>query len=131
MRRLVNVTSEKRRDIYDTMLKLRKEWMGRSYEKSLVQMALSAIKPNDSFLSLFQNTEEDLSSLFCSELVAAAYQRMKLIKDNGRPSNSYTPDDFSSSRDGELWVEGVEVSEEVYVELKWTQEPARRQESVY
>ena len=92
--------------------------MGRSYEKDLVQMALSAINPSDTFLSLFQNTHEDLSSLFCSELVAATYQRMDLIKSD-RPSNTYTPDDFSSARDSKILCEGVELSEEMYIELKW------------
>ena len=102
--------------------------MGKAYEKNLVQMALSAIKPDDSFFWIFQNTHEDLSSLFCSELVAAAYQRMNLIKE-GRPSNTYTPDDFSSSRDGAILAEGVELTEEVYIELKWPS--FARQGSVY
>ena len=130
VRRLQNITTEQRKNIYEAMLKLRKEWMGRSYEKNLVQMALSAINPSDTFLSLFQNREEDLSSLFCSELVAAAYQRMALIKKD-RPSNSYTPDDFSSSRDSQILCEGVELSEEVYIELKWPSSALKTQDSIY
>jgi len=46
----------------------------------------------------FRENKEDLSSLFCSELVAEAYQKMKLLKDvdsGGKPSNEYTPMDFS------------------------------------
>ena len=124
------MTPEKRQQIYEVMLKLRKEWMGRSYEKNLVQMALSAINPSDMFLSLFQNTQEDLSSLFCSELVAAAYQRMNLIK-NDRPSNTYTPDDFSSTRDSRILCEGVELSKEVYIELKWPATVLSTQHSIY
>jgi hypothetical protein len=130
IRRLLNITAEKRQDIYTAMLRLRKEWMGRAYEKNLVQMALSAINPSDTFLSLFQNTQEDLSSLFCSELVAAAYQRMNLIKGD-RPSNGYTPDDFSSARDSGILSAGVELSEEIYVELKWPKTALSTQESVY
>ena len=84
----------------------------------MVQLSLAAINPSDSFFSLFQNTHEDLSSLFCSELVAAAYQRMGIIKSD-RASNSYTPDDFSSSRDSSILSDGVELGEEVYIELKW------------
>ena len=130
VRRLQNITSEQRKNIYETMLRLRKEWMGRSYEKNLVQMALSAINPSDTFLSLFQNREEDLSSLFCSELVAAAYQRMNLVT-TARPSNGYTPDDFSSARDSEILCKGVELSEEVYIELKWPSSAFQTQHSVY
>ena len=46
----------------------------------------------------FGQNEEDLSSLFCSELVAEAYQRMGLISDGKKalPSNEFTPKDFSS-----------------------------------
>ena len=92
----------------------------------------SGHQPSDSFLSLFQNTHEDLSSLFCSELVAAAYQRMGLIK-NDRPSNTYTPDDFSSARDASILNEGVELGSETYIELKWPRNynGLSTQESVY
>jgi hypothetical protein len=38
--------------------------------------------------------KEDLSSLFCSELVAEAYQKMGLLTEQ-LPSNEYIPKDFS------------------------------------
>jgi hypothetical protein len=40
---------------------------------------------------------ERLNSLFCSELVAEAYQAMGLLPESppGRPSNEYTPRDFA------------------------------------
>jgi len=43
---------------------------------------------------------EDLSSVFCSELVAEAYQAMGLLDEypDGLPSNEYTPIDFSDQR---------------------------------
>jgi len=40
------------------------------------------------------HTNEDLSSIFCSELIAAAYKRMGLL-DNSIPSNNYLPVDFA------------------------------------
>jgi hypothetical protein len=40
------------------------------------------------------HTSEDLSSIFCSELMAAAYKRMGLL-DNSIPSNNYLPADFA------------------------------------
>jgi hypothetical protein len=46
---------------------------------------------------LGKNRTDDLSSFFCSELVAAAYQRMGLLPASP-PANEYTPHDFSSER---------------------------------
>ena len=40
-------------------------------------------------------SDEDLSSLFCSELVAEAYQRIGLLGDSV-PSSEYTPGDFAA-----------------------------------
>ena len=47
-----------------------------------------------------KSSGEDLSSLFCSELVAEAYQSMGLLPEypKGLPSNEYTPLDFSAHR---------------------------------
>jgi Permuted papain-like amidase enzyme, YaeF/YiiX, C92 family len=47
-----------------------------------------------------QSKGEDLSSLFCSELVAEAYQCMGLLPEppKGLPSNEYVPLDFSERR---------------------------------
>lgn len=114
------------------MLRLRKEWRGKKYEKNTIQLCLSAISPNNKYLSIFQNTHEDLSSIFCSELVAAAYQRMGIIKKD-HPSHTYTPDDFSSERDSDFLCEGVEFSEEIHIELKWPnhKEKLNKQTSMY
>jgi hypothetical protein len=71
------------------------EVRGCSYERHYIQL----IKAYWGGL-VGQNTE-DLSSLFCSELVAEAYQRMGVFAEppEGRPSNAYTPIDFSEERD--------------------------------
>ena len=47
------------------------------------------------------HNQEDLSSLFCSELVAEAYQRLGLLPKppQGLPSNEYTPRDFAKNID--------------------------------
>jgi len=49
----------------------------------------------DGFLG---DNKEDLSSVFCSELVAEALQRLGVLyehnEDGGYPSNEYTPADF-------------------------------------
>lgn len=68
----------------------RKEVHGRPYEEKKIQLLKSAW---DFFGGA---NEEDLSSLFCSELVAELYQRMDLIEDD-KPSNEYTPKDFANT----------------------------------
>ncbi len=113
------------------MLELRRDWQGRPYEKDQIQMILSAIDAQEWFLSFLRNKHEDLSSLFCSELVAAAYQRLGLLGDE-KLSNEYTPDDFASHRHLPLKIGRLEP--EVYVELKFDFDDGRgynAQESVY
>jgi hypothetical protein len=70
----------------------RKEVKGRPYEQSKIELAKSAF-------DLFPDQDEDLSSLFCSELIAEMYQRWGLFigakeHPNFIPSNEYTPADF-------------------------------------
>lgn len=68
----------------------RREVKGRPYEKNKLNLVAT----------LFRGfgTDEDLSSLFCSELVAEAYQEAGLLPDTdvgGMPSDAYKPTDFS------------------------------------
>ncbi len=128
VRRLVDVTDDQRAELYSKLLQLRREFQGRPYEKDQVQLILSAIDAQEWFLSFLRNTHEDLSSLFCSELVAAAYQRMGLISDK-KLSNEYTPDDFASHRHIHLNFGRLEPEE--YVELKFDFTDYSTQESVY
>lgn len=72
------------RELHD-LAGLRSELAGRAYEENRLEL-LGAIASWDN--------EEDLSSLFCSELVAAAYQHMGLLT-RALPSNEYTPRDFA------------------------------------
>jgi len=59
----------------------------------------------------FGKNEEDLSSLFCSELVAEAYQRLGLLTE-GTPSNEFTPADFG----GDINLINADLSETIEVE---------------
>lgn len=78
--------------ITDTMkqalVSLRKKLKNRPYEKSKVELAKSLID-----MGFLSENEEDLSSVFCSELVAEALQEMNVIPQT-TPSNEYTPKDF-------------------------------------
>ena len=69
--------------------RLRRELRGRPYEQSLVALARAAYDgPGGA-------NAEDLSSLFCSELVAEAYQRLGLLGDD-IASSEFTPSDFAA-----------------------------------
>ena len=130
IRHLTGITDEQRRDIYQHLLQFRQEVQGRPYEKSTIELILSSMKVEEGFLSFLRNEHEDLSSIFCSEFVAAAYQRAGLLPRTGRPSNDYTPDDFSSAKG--MTLEFGELEPEVYIELKFDFAPGYlAQESVY
>lgn len=118
IRRLVDIDDEKRNEMYQELLKFRTEVQGRPYEKSKVELILSALDFQEEYLSFLRNTKEDLSSLFCSELVAETYKRMGLIAGK-RLSNEYTPDDFASHNDKTLNLQFGKLEKEVYVELKF------------
>jgi len=64
----------------------------RPYEQNLSELVFSA------YDGPMGDNEEDLSSIFCSELIAEAYQRMGLLTCNtqgGEASNEYTPAFFA------------------------------------
>lgn len=65
----------------------REEVKGRPYEKSNVALVRSAV-------DILSGQKEDLSSLFCSEMDAEAYQRMELVNED-KSSSEYTPADFA------------------------------------
>ena len=82
--------------------RFRREVAGRPYERRKLEL----------FLSLFKDrgigacrSQEDLTSLFCSELIAEAYQRMGLlpdVEDGGLPSDRYRPDSFGEGHSPQL-----------------------------
>lgn len=69
--------------------KFRAEVKDRTYEESKIELAKSA------YDGPFGHNEEDLSSLFCSELIAEGYQRMGLLSET-ISSNEYTPANFGN-----------------------------------
>ena len=81
---------------------------GRAYETSSWQM-FQAVYDGPFGAS----SGEDLSSLFCSELLAACYQRMGLLPFDP-PSNEYVPADFSSDARKPLpLLEGATLEPEI------------------
>lgn len=78
-----------RLDERQKLAEIRGELRGRPYEKSMLELAAAALEGSN-------GGSEDLSSLFCSELVAETYQRLGLLP-GGIPSNDYSPADFSAA----------------------------------
>ena len=97
VRHLKGIDSGTRESIYTKLVEFRKLMHGKPYEKNYLEFIRSAINFSDEYLAFLNTQHEDLSSLFCSELVAAAYQFVGLL-DKAKLSNRYTPDDFSSSK---------------------------------
>ena len=62
-----------------------------TYENSYNELLMSAI---DVEWHTFQN-KEDLSSVFCSELVAESYRAMGLLNETAPATNEFTPADFT------------------------------------
>lgn len=122
IRRLI-VNNRERVNMTQHLCEFKRELGERPYEQSKLQLIRSALDFHQDYFTFLKNEEEDLSSLFCSELVAAAYQRMGLLEfdktsDNYKTSNEYTPDDFTSRRDEKLRLLYGELEKEIYIEMK-------------
>lgn len=87
------------------LMKFRRLVNSRKYETSYAELLKSA------YDGPWGDNHEDLSSLFCSELVAQAYKQMSLI-DLAKPSNEYTPADFERFNEFKF---GFKLSELVYL----------------
>jgi hypothetical protein len=72
----------------DKLSEVRKEFSGREYENDTLELFKAMYD-----WKLGKNIP-DLSSLFCSEMVAAAFQRMELFDGDYIPANEFTPEDF-------------------------------------
>ena len=89
------------------LMELRIQLRGKPYEQSKLELFKSAW---DGF---FGRNKENLSSVFCSEQVAEAYQALGLVSED-KPSNEYTPSDFSEDNVTEL-LGGFSLSKEITI----------------
>lgn len=98
--------------IFENLKILRRQLIGRPYEKSTLELLNAALDLGD-----WTTNAEDLSSLFCSELVAEAYQTMGLLDSPpiGLPSNEYVPKDFSDQ--GNICLKQGNLSEEIVIKI--------------
>ncbi len=101
-------------EMIDALKEFREEVRNRPYERNFIEAFKGAYE------GFAGENVEDLSSLFCSELVAEAYQRLGLLKDNkkgGKPSNEYTPADFSSKNKEKFGLLKGTLEKEEYVTI--------------
>ena len=86
----------------ETLMALRRKLACRPYEKSTLELMSAA------YDGPFGEQQENLSSLFCSELVAEAYQALGLIRSGrkDKASNEYVPADFSEDYERLPWLRG-------------------------
>ena len=105
VRQLIDVTFDEH--ALRQLMELRREFVGREYEQDKIELIKAA------YDGPFGRNAEDVTSLFCSELVAEAYQGLGLLGEEKR-SNEYTPADFSAAMQLDL-LKGS-LSEEIFLE---------------
>lgn len=91
----------------DNLMALRRDITGRPYEEDKIELIKAA------YDGPFGRNAEDLSSLFCSELVAEAYQALGLL-DESTPANEYVPADFSE-KEGLTLLKG-KLGKEIFIQ---------------
>ncbi|WP_343561584.1 hypothetical protein [Kiloniella sp. b19] len=94
----------------DRLAAFRESVKGRKFEKDALELVRAAM--DNTFLG--DEEGEDLSSFFCSELIAESYQAMGLLQEGDKPSNEFTPADFSSRKPLAL-TGSFSLNEEIYL----------------
>ena len=90
----------------EEMLEFARGMDKKPYEKSLFEMFAAT--------AAFIENEEDLSSVFCSELVAEFFKRFKVMRTK-EPSNEFVPASFTPSHEEDLKLRrGVSFSRRIY-----------------
>jgi hypothetical protein len=84
------------------LARLRRRLLFRPYESSTRQLMAAAYDGPGG------EQRECLQELFCSELIAETYQALRLLDDRpgSKPSNEYTPADFSQQHEALHWRRG-------------------------
>lgn len=96
--------------LFESVMKVRKELNGRPFESDLMQMVCA------SYDGPLGHNETDLTSLFCSELIAETLIRIGILG-SLKPSNEYTPKDFSSEASAPLNLLGnVNLDDEIIID---------------
>jgi hypothetical protein len=109
---LRHLQTDRTPEMLQKLWKFRDEARGRPYEENTLELIKSAYDGLGG-----ENSCEDLSSLFCSELVAATYQAMGLLP--SKPvASEYTPHDFSTLAREPLALVNATLGEELLLRSK-------------
>jgi hypothetical protein len=88
--------NDNQRDMLESYVR---EIQGRPYEKNVLSELLSLIITHPPDLSVIKDkTDENLETIFCSELVAEGFQRMRIIPNCVLNSNEVMPSAFSKGQ---------------------------------
>ena len=79
---------------YEVLHSLREELKGKKYEQNIWELMGAALP---------WRNKENLNTIFCSELIAHAYQRLGLLP-NKPASNEYVPNDFNRNKLADEWL---------------------------
>lgn len=103
------LTADRTPKMHDAIWEYVDEVKGRPFKQDLMEMVNAAQK---------RHNEEDQSSLFCSQLVAAAYQRMGLMSTE-RSSNEFIPKDWASKKNTTLGLKpGVHLNRKLIFKVR-------------
>lgn len=111
-------------EMYDRLWEVRKELDGRPFEASWTEFLLAG------YDGPFGSQTRDLTTLFCAELIAETLQRVGLL-DGSKPSNEFTPRDFSSESTTPLGLlSGAKLHDEIIVNKDEARIRAQAEKSV-
>jgi len=101
---------ERTPQLFESIMRVRKELNGRPFESDLMQMVCA------SYDGPFGHNDTDLTSLFCSELIAETLMNIGVLG-QGKPSNEYTPKDFSSEASVQLNLQrNISLDKEIIID---------------
>lgn len=92
----------------ETLSRFRHEVSGRTFDYNVIELLKAAWDSG-----IMSDNHEDLSCLFCSELIAETFQALGFLDEN-RPSNEYVPSDFSSEQ-SLPWNRDISLGKEIMV----------------
>ena len=118
VRRLTDISDEKREEIQEKLTFLRGEFQGRAYEEDLGELIKAKLDFGEEFLPFLEGKrgKEAMETIFCSELVSCSYLVCGLLKP-GKAVSEYTPRDFTSDAKDPLELTQGTLQKELYVTL--------------
>ena len=123
VRRLTDITDEKREEIKERLTFLRYHFQGRAYEEDLGELIKAKVDIGEEFLPFLKGErgKEAMETIFCSELVSCSYLVCGLLKPE-KPASEYTPKDFASNADEPIEMRVGTLQSELYVTLPFMKE---------